>query len=156
MEIRKLREHGELAGQAAAWFHSKWGVPLEAYEESIHDCLTKKESVPQWYVAMENDIMIGGTGVIENDFHERKDLAPNICALYVEEKHRCKGIAEKLLAFACDDMNRLGIDTLYLITGHTSFYERYGWKFLCMVQEEDTPDMTRMYVHKTGQQIDEL
>lgn len=152
MEIRKIREHRELADQAAEWFHSKWGVPPEAYRESIHDCLTQKERVPQWYVVMENDEIIGGTGVIENDFHERRDLTPNICALYVEEKHRRKGIAEKLLAFVCSDMSRLGIDTLYLITDHTAFYERYGWKFLCMVQEEGTPDMIRMYIHKNGQQ----
>ena len=26
-----LREMPELKGQAAAWFHSKWGVPEEAY-----------------------------------------------------------------------------------------------------------------------------
>ncbi|MCD8000310.1 MAG: GNAT family N-acetyltransferase [Clostridiales bacterium] len=148
MEIRKIREYRELADQAAVWFHSKWGVPTEAYRESIHDCLTQKKRVPQWYVVMENDEIIGGTGVIENDFHERRDLTPNICALYVEEKHRCKGIAGKLLAFVCSDMSRLGIDTLYLVTDHTAFYERYGWKFLCMVQEEGTPDMIRMYIHK--------
>ncbi len=40
-------------------------------------------------------------------------------------------------------MKKYGIDTLYLITDHTSFYERYGWEFLCMVQGEGEPDMTK-------------
>ena len=31
-------------------------------------------------------------------------------------------------------MKLKGVDTLYLITDHNNFYERYGWKFLCMVQ----------------------
>ena len=31
---------------------------------------------------------------------------------------------------------------------HISFYERYGWEFLCMVQDDGEPDMTRMYIHK--------
>lgn len=33
-------------------------------------------------------------------------------------------------------------------TDHTFFYERYGWEFLCMVQGDGEPDMTRMYIHQ--------
>lgn len=146
-EIIKLRDHYELAGAAADWFHQKWGIPVEAYKESISDCLTNRESIPQWYVVLKGNMIIGGLGVIENDFHNRKDLTPNVCAVYVEEQYRCQGIAGKMLNFVCEDMKEQGIDTLYLITDHTSFYERYGWKFLCMVQGDGEPDMSRMYVH---------
>ncbi len=148
MEIIKIREHKELADETAEWFHSKWGVPLGAYKESIEESLKNETSVPQWYIAMDKDRIIGGIGVIENDFHNRKDLAPNVCAVYVEEDYRCKGIAGKLLNFVCDDMKQFGIGTLYLLTDHTSFYERYGWDFLCMVQGDEEPDMARMYIHK--------
>lgn len=150
MEILKIREHSDMAGAAAKWFSSKWRIPLEAYEESIGESLAKGEGVPQWYVAVEEREIVGGIGVIENDFHDRKDLAPNVCALYVEPDHRRQGIAGKLLQFVCDDMHSFGIDTLYLITDHTSFYERYGWSFLCMVQGDGEPDMSRMYVHRRG------
>ena len=148
MEILKLREHGKLLDKASIWFHSKWGIPVEAYKESIGECLKNKEIVPQWYLVLEDKKIIGGAGVIENDFHNRKDLSQNVCSLYVEEEHRCKGIAGKLLQYVCDDINSMGIDTLYLITDHTSFYERYGWTFLCMVQGDGEPDKTRMYIHK--------
>ena len=97
---------------------------------------------------LENNEIIAGVGVIENDFHERRDLTPNVCALYVEEKYRCRGIAGKLLELVRDDMENKGISPLYLITEHTSFYERYGWEFLCMVQGDNEPDMTRMYIHR--------
>ncbi len=147
-EILKIREHSEMADEAVKWFHSKWGIPIEAYRESINDCLKNRSSVPQWYIAVENRGIIGGLGVIDNDFHNRKDLAPNVCAVYVEEEYRCRGIAGELLKYVCDDMNSMGIDTLYLVTDHTSFYERYGWKFLCMVQGDGEPQMTRMYIHK--------
>ena len=33
--VMKLRDHPALAEQAASWFHSKWGVPREAYLQSI-------------------------------------------------------------------------------------------------------------------------
>lgn len=147
MELWKIREHPELADLAAAWFHQKWGIPQEAYEESIRDCLTGTDAVPQWYAALEGGQIIGGLGVIENDFHNRKDLTPNVCAVYVEEAYRSNGIAGTLLHFVCEDMAGLGKDPLYLITDHTGFYERYGWKFLCMVQGDGDQDTTRMYIH---------
>lgn len=34
----------------------------------------------------------------------------------------------------CDDFNANDIDSLYLETDHTSFYESYGGKFLCVAQ----------------------
>lgn len=147
-EFIKLREHSELAAKAAKWFHEKWGIPLEAYEESMAECINNKKTVPQWYLVMDGDTILGGLGVIENDFHDRKDLTPNVCAVYVEENYRCQGIAGKMLEFVCKDMSSQGIHTLYLVTDHTSFYERYGWKFLCMVQGDGELDMTRMYVHE--------
>lgn len=147
MEILKIRDNGNMAAKAAEWFHSKWGIPLEAYGESIQACLEGKGAVPQWYIAVENEEIVGGLGVIENDFHDRRDLTPNVCAVYVEENHRGRGVAGKLLNTVCEDMKQLGIDTLYLVTDHTSFYERYGWVFLCMVQGDGEPQLSRMYIH---------
>lgn len=145
--IVKLTDHPELKEYAANWFHQKWGIPLEAYLESMDEALEGKSVIPQWYLAQKGTCIVGGLGIIENDFHDRKDLSPNVCAVYVEEAHRCQGIAGEMLRFACEDMSAKGIDILYLITDHTSFYERYGWKFLCMVQGDGEPGMTRMYVH---------
>lgn len=147
-EIMRLTDKPELKTMAAQWFHEKWGIPLTAYLDSMEACLNGEKPVPQWYVAMEFGAMIGGLGVIENDFHARKDLTPNVCAVYVEEDRRREGIAGALLRYACADMRAGGIDTLYLITDHTSFYERYGWEFLCMVQGDGEAELSRLYVHK--------
>ncbi len=143
-----LRDRPDMLQRAAAWFHQKWRVPLEAYRESMEECLAGKSPVPQWYLALEGDRIVGGMGVIENDFHDRKDLAPNVCAVYTEEDRRCQGIAGALLELVCRDMKELGIPTLYLVTDHTSFYERYGWEFYCMVQGDGEPGLTRLYVHR--------
>lgn len=148
-KIVRLTDVPGIKEQAAQWFHEKWGILLEAYMESMEDCLSGRNTVPQWYVAMEDRRIIGGLGVIENDFHDRKDLAPNVCAVYTEEDRRGNGIAGALLNYVCADMKEKGIDTLYLITDHTSFYERYGWEFLCMVQGDGEPDLTRMYIHRS-------
>ena len=146
--IIRLADHPELKDRTAEWFHEKWGIPLEAYLESMDACLAGEGPVPQWYVMLEGERVIAGLGVIENDFHDRKDLTPNVCAVYVEEDRRCQGIAGQMLAFVCRDMAEMGISTLYLVTDHTSFYERYGWEFLCMVQGDGEPEPARMYVHR--------
>lgn len=135
-------------GRAAEWFHQKWGISRKAYTDSMEACLQQTSAVPQWYIVLDGQMIIAGIGVIENDFHDRKDLTPNVCAVYVEETYRSRGIAGKLLQLVCDEFLEKGIDTLYLVTDHTSFYERYGWEFLCMVQEDGGSKRTRLYKHK--------
>lgn len=142
-----LRERPQLKERAAEWFHGKWEVPKEAYHECMEAYLGNATEYG-WYLCMDGDKIIGGLGVIENDFHDRKDLTPNVCAVYTEEEYRCQGIAGRLLDMAVEDLRAKGISPVYLITDHTGFYERYGWEFLCMVQGDGEPDMTSMYIHR--------
>ena len=142
-----LRQRPELKDHAAEWFHSKWGVPTQAYLECMEAYLAKITEYG-WYLCMDDDKIVGGMGVIENDFHDRKDLTPNICAVYTEKDYRCKGIAGHLLNVVVADLKFNGITPVYLVTDHTGLYERYGWEFLCMVQGDGEPDMSRMYIHR--------
>ena len=142
-----LREKPELMDSAASWFHSKWGVPKEAYLECMEAYL-KRETELGWFLCLDDGKIVGGLGVIENDFHNRPDLTPNVCAVYTEESHRCLGIAGKLLNMAVENLRAKGISPAYLVTDHTGFYERYDWEFLCMVQGDGEDYMSRMYIHK--------
>lgn len=142
-----LREKEEIKEVAASWFHSKWGVPKEAYLDCMNQYLNG-ETEYGWYLCLYGEEIVGGLGVIENDFHNRKDLVPNVCAVYTEESYRGKGIAGKLLHMVVADMKEKGISPIYLITSHIGLYERYGWEFLCMVQGDGESGMTRMYIHK--------
>ena len=141
-----LRERPDLMDAAATWFYSKWNVPKEAYLECMESYLNG-ETEYGWYLCLDGSRIIGGMGVIENDFHDRKDLSPNVCAVYTEEEYRCQGIAGKLLNMVVEDMRSKGITPLYLLTNHIGFYERYGWEFLCMVQGDGEPELSRMYIH---------
>ena len=142
-----LREAPNLKDSAAEWFHSKWGVPKEAYLECMNDYL-KKETEYGWYLCLDGEKIVAGMGVIENDFHDRKDLTPNVCAVYTEEDYRCQGISGNLLNMVVEDLRSKGISPVYLLTDHTGFYERYGWEFHCLAQGDGEPEMARMYVHR--------
>lgn len=142
-----LRERPELKDQAAEWFHTKWGVPVEAYLECMEDYLGGGTEYG-WYLCLDGEKIVGGMGVIENDFHDRKDLSPNVCAVYTEENYRGQGIAGKLLDLTVEDLRSKGISPVYLVTDHTGFYERYGWEFLCMAQGDGEEEMTRLLIHR--------
>lgn len=142
-----LRQRPELKEEAAQWFHSKWGVPRQAYLACMEDYLSGKTEYG-WYLCLDEGKIVGGMGVIENDFHDRKDLSPNVCAVYTEADHRCQGIAGRLLDFVVADCRSKGITPLYLLTDHEGFYERYGWEFYCMAQGDGEPEMSRLYIHR--------
>ncbi|ABW19582.1 GNAT family N-acetyltransferase [Alkaliphilus oremlandii] len=149
LKMVPLRDQPELLEKAVLWFSSKWGIPAEAYRESISKCIENPKEVPQWYVVLgEMDNIAAGLGMIENDFHKRTDLTPNVCAVYVEPQYRNNGIAGAMLDFVRRDAFNCGLETLYLLTGHDQLYEKFGWKFLCTVECDDGEE-GRMYVMET-------
>ena len=141
-----LRERPALEQTAAEWFHQKWGVPKEAYLECM-DAYLSGETEYGWYLCLDGDAIVGGLGVIENDFHDRKDLYPNVCAVYTEEDHRGRGIAGALLNKAVEDLRSKGVSPLYLVTDHAGLYERYGWDYFCEVYCFGEEEPSRMYIH---------
>lgn len=145
IKIIKIENYPQMIEMASQWFHQKWNIPIDAYLESMEESVRNEIAIPAWYLAVDGDCVIGGLGVIENDFHDRKDLTPNICAVYVEKEYRCHGLAGELLETACEDMKSYGIHDIYLITGHTGFYERYGWEFFCMVHCDGDVEPSWMY-----------
>ena len=142
-----LREQPALMDTAAQWFNSKWGVPKEAYLECMQAYLSGETELG-WYLCLDGEKIVGGMGVIENDFHDRKDLSPNVCAVYTEDSHRQMGIAGNLLNMTVEDLRAKGISPVYLVTDHIGFYERYGWEFYSMAQGDGQPQMTRLYIHR--------
>lgn len=150
-QLIKLRERPEWKKKAAEWFASKWHLPYSVYEESIDEAISKVQPVPQWYIVLnEDEEIIAGAGIIDNDFHDRPDLTPNLCALFVEKEYRNQGIAQEILMLARKDMKNMGIERLYLVTDHTDFYERYDWDFLAMVQDNEGIPV-RMYQIDTAE-----
>lgn len=91
---------------------TKWGVPTNAYLECMEDYLEMKTEYG-WYLCLDGDKIIGGMGVIENDFHNRKDLSPNVCAVYTEAEYRGQGIAGHLLNMVVADLKSKDISPVY-------------------------------------------
>lgn len=149
MKIISINDRPERIPEAAAWFSRRWSVPYQAYRDSMQEAAVSA-GIPKWYLAADGEEIFGGCGIIANDFHDRPDLTPNLCALWVDEPFRCRGIAGKLLAYAVEEAHWMGYDMLYLVTDHTSFYERYGWTFLTMVNGDDGCPARLYQIHCRG------
>jgi len=145
-EYIDLRLNPEWKGRSAKWFSSKWHVDEEAYLAEMDKYISHINDYG-WYICVKDNHIIGGVGVITNDFHERKDLYPNVCALYVEEEYRGKRIAKDLLQIVIDDAKKYNINKLYLLTDHDCFYEQYGWQFYCMTKNDYEDYSSRLYVY---------
>lgn len=144
LKIIDLRERKDLIPKAAKWFSDKWGIEDKLYiKELTNDAL----AYPRFYIVLDDDKIIAGIGVIENDFHARKDLKPNICALYVEKEYRNNGIAKALIDRVKKDMAKAKIHKLYLISEHKDLYEHMSFIYIGDIKDNDGIDM-RIYASK--------
>ena len=149
MKFINLRDDFSIAEQLAQICHQQWGIDKQTYLDSFNMCYKGKGIIPQWYmVTTDNGEFMACCGVIDNDFHQRKDLSPNIVALLVDKKHRHKGVARKLINYVLDDLASMRINDVWLITGHHHFYEKLGFNY-CGYVTEDDGGRIRMYHRST-------
>jgi len=147
-KIVTIKEIPTRINEVANWFSDKWGVPASIYIKSMKASLNR-DKIQEWYICLnDKDEIIAGMGEIENDFHDKKEYSPNICAVYTLKEYRGLGIAGKLLDYVVKDNKRRGISPLYLLTDHTSFYERYGWEFFCLANGDGEDKPSRLYIHR--------
>ena len=144
MQIIRIDEMPAFRERAAAWFAEKWKGHEEEYYSSISDSVSGKPLFPKWYIMLEGGRIIAGAGVISGDPPMQKEQRADVCAVYVEEQYRGKGIAGALLEYICIDMMLRGVEALYLTTEMTGFYERYGWEFVAEIPDGDAQKM-RVY-----------
>lgn len=132
MKIISIKENPEFMNQAIKYFQSKWASEesMMLYEDSITHCTDPSNSLPQWYLLMEDEKVIGCAGLITNDFISRMDLYPWVCALYIEQEHRGNEYGAILLEKAKTDAKNGGFNNLYLCTGHIGYYEKYEFEYL--------------------------
>jgi len=79
---------------------------------------------------MKGNDIIGGYGLIVNDFISRQDLWPWLCAVYIEENERGNALGSRLLTHGRKEAAKLGFPTVYLCTDHIGFYEKYNWQYI--------------------------
>jgi GNAT superfamily N-acetyltransferase len=131
MEIIYVREQPSYKDKAIAYFQEKWqSVRPIIYEDCITHSINARNFLPQWYLLIKNDTIIGCAGLITNYFISRGDLYPWVCALFIEEDCRGNAYGKLLLEKAQIENKNEGFKYLYLCTSHVGYYEKYGYNYI--------------------------
>lgn len=132
MHVESVRENPRITQDAIKYIQSKWANPnsLKVYEDCISNCINSNNGLPQWYLLLDQDKIIGCAGLITNDFISRMDLFPWLCALYIDNKYRGNNYAKLLIDKAIIDSKLAGYSNLYLCTDHIGYYEKFGFTYL--------------------------
>lgn len=134
MKIVSVRDTPHCARAAIQYFQKQWASEESkmVYEDCILHSLTAQAPLPQWYLLYEEQKIIGGAGLVTNDFISRMDLYPWLCALYIESDYRGHSYGQLLIERVKADAKEHGFSDLYLSTDHVGYYERYGFSYLSL------------------------
>lgn len=132
MKIVSVREQPEFVEDVTNFIKGIWANENNqmVYEDCIKYSVLSDNSLPQWYVMMKNNEIIGCAGLITNDFISRMDLYPWICSLYIDHDYRKNNYGFKLIDKACEDAKIAGFKAVYLCTDHIGYYEKYGFEYI--------------------------
>lgn len=68
----------------------------------------------------------------KDELPEEYDFTPFIGFMFVDEKYRGRRLSEKLIQAACNHAANNGFGKVYIMSGETGLYEKYGFEFLGM------------------------
>ena len=125
--ILGVRENPYLVKDSSAFFHKAFGNEKNymLYYDCIAHSVHSDSLLPRWFIATKGNRIVGGCGLITNDFISRMDLWPWITALYVDVSERGNALGSKLLTHAVTEAGKQGFLKVYLSTDHDGYYEKY-------------------------------
>ena len=131
MEIISIREQPQYVDQAISYFQDKWGSETTKmlYQDAISRSIGAVNPLPQWYILLVDNEVVGCAGLIANDFISRCELYPWLCALYIEPLLRKQGFATQLIEHVANHAKMFGFTKLHLCTDLDNFYENLGFVF---------------------------
>lgn len=131
MRIVSVRDNPEYRESAIAYFQKAWATAdsMMLYEDAITRSIGARNPLPQWYLLLTGDEVIGCVGLITNDFISRGELYPWLCALFIDERYRRQGLGSDLVRHVTRQSKALGFANLHLCTDLEGYYERLGFRF---------------------------
>lgn len=131
-QIYELKDKAEQFANAVQMFWSEWGTDknYKFYYDCMRYSLRTESDLPRFYIAVQNDSIIGTYALLRNDLISRQDVFPWLACLFVIPECRGQNIGAKLLQHALRETQKMGHDNLYLCSDLEGYYEKFGWVHL--------------------------
>lgn len=145
--IYRLCDKPEWVDQCQAWDEAEWPRTAEIADFFDHHYLQASQNyeptVPQTFIALHADKMIGMLSIIDDDHPEYTHLGPWIASVYVTPHKRKSRAVYMMLQKAVEyTKNQLKLDHIYTYTHLNASLKR--WEFLQTISDPFDP------VHKVG------
>lgn len=124
---------------------SDWGAG-----QYLYDLLSKNElkelcgETTKVFLLIDNRQLVSFCTLAEVDDIRDTELSPWIGFVYTFPQYRGHRYMETLLEFAYITAKGDGVRQLYISTGETGLYEKYGYSFYCMMKDMHGED-SRVY-----------
>jgi N-acetylglutamate synthase-like GNAT family acetyltransferase len=147
ISITTIRERTDLLSVIARWLWDEWyradGMTLSEamalYEPGLSDGL------PQTFVLLEGEAVIGTASLSLQDLRERPELTPWLAGVYIAPRRRGHGYVYPLIAAVEHRCRSASIKTLWLHTNTAEqVYRRAGWETVEYVNRQDRLPTTLM------------
>ncbi|MEE4561455.1 GNAT family N-acetyltransferase [Paenibacillus polymyxa] len=136
--------------KAVQLFWNQWGTAnnIMFYHDCILHSINTDSDLPSFYIALENESIIGTYALLRNDLISRQDIFPWLACLYVSPEQRGRNIGALLMKQALQETEKKGHNKLYLCTDLNGYYEKYGWSHITNAYIF-TGDETKVYEAST-------
>jgi GNAT superfamily N-acetyltransferase len=144
MQIVSLTERPEHLMQLAEWHHAEWSYlnPARSFAGRVAEMQEDLAGnvIPTTYVAAVDDKLLGSASILAQDMSSHPELSPWLASVYVDERHRGKGIGSALVRRIMQHARDHKIARLYLYTpDQEQLYARLGWQLLSREPYNGTP-----------------
>lgn len=138
MEIYNIKEKEQFIREVAELTQKEWGSKVnsqEEFEEKVNRKIKKILSMldDKSYcklILVDDNILIGFISIFPYDGEEMKELSPWYATMFVKSEYRGKGYSKLLNDAILHEARERGFQKLYLKTNLDNYYEKFGAKFL--------------------------
>ena len=149
--VEHLAAHLDAIPRIAQWCYSEWGhlTPGNSLDQTIARFRRRIHpgTIPETFVALDGDQIVGTASLVANDLSLRPDLTPWMASVYVDAQYRGLGVGSELVQAMIAEAAALDVEQLYLIThDQMSLYRRLGWQEIERIAYRGE-DVTIMVIH---------
>ena len=139
MKFINVKDNKELLREYIKLCSLEWGC--EKTDEEMKQYINEKEyrilnedKVINIIGLMDNDEMIGFISLFKYDGDECRELTPWYATMYVKKEYRGNGYSKILNDELLRQTKEMGYDKLYLKSELQNYYEKFGAKYIKMLE----------------------